>query len=350
MALTSEARARLDALIDAGEEQGCVAVGALADLAQDLDLDDDDLEDLYARVRERGLDVLDDCGKQDVEPPAYTNGALADATTDAMQLFLNEVRRHPLLTKEEEQELAKRVEQGDQAAKDRMVNSNLRLVVSIARRYQGQGLALLDLIQEGVLGLIRAVEKFDWRRGYKFSTYATWWIRQAVVRALANQARTIRLPVHVVEHEGRVARAERRLRPSLGRDPTDDEVAEASRLPVERVRQLRDVARTVTSLDRPVGEEGDASFGDLLAADQDEPWADLDVSLRAEQVRDALSVLSDREREVVIRRYGLDGDPETLDEVGRTLGVTRERVRQIERKALERLAGARELAALREAA
>jgi RNA polymerase primary sigma factor len=352
MALSEETIAALDALLDRGEERGCVEMGEVSELAEELGVADEDLDALWARIHAREIDVLDDCGREDAEPAAYRNGDLAESTTDAMQLFLNEVRRHPLLTAAEEVELAKGVEAGDAAAKERMVNSNLRLVISIARRYQNQGLSLLDLIQEGVLGLIRAVEKFDWRRGYKFSTYATWWIQQAVQRGLANQARTIRLPVHVVEHEMRIARAERRLQPALGRDPTDEEVAEAARLPVARVRDLRDVARTVTSLDRPVGEDGETAFGDLIAGeDPEEPWADLDVSLRRDAVMRALADLPEREREVVVRRYGLGAEgPETLDQVGRRLGVSRERVRQIEREALERLSSVRELDALREAA
>jgi RNA polymerase primary sigma factor len=352
MALNEETVAAVDALLDRSEERGCVETSEVSELAEEHGVADEDLDGLWARIQDRGIDVEDDCGREDAEPAAYRNGDLAESTTDAMQLFLNEVRRHPLLTKEQEVELSKRVEAGDAEAKEEMINANLRLVISIARRYQNQGLSLLDLIQEGVLGLIRAVEKFDWRRGYKFSTYATWWIQQAVQRGLANQARTIRLPVHVVEHEMRIARAERRLRPALGRDPTDEEVAEAARLPVARVRDLRDVARTVTSLDRPVGEEGDTSLGDLIAAeDPEEPWADLDVSLRRDAVARALADLSEREREVIVSRYGLGTRaPETLDQVGRRLGVSRERVRQIERDALEHLSSVRELEALREAA
>ncbi len=225
-------RPELQALIAAGEDQGCINITQLGEVAADAGLDDDEVAELHANLTERGIDVMDDCARVGVPPTRASNRELAESTTDAMQLFLNEIRRYPLLTREEERELAQRVEAGDAEAKDRMVNSNLRLVVSIAKRYQGQGeLTLLDLIQEGVLGLIRAVEKFDWRRGLKFSTYATLWIQQAIQRGLANQARSIRLPVHVVERQQRVTRAERTLLSRLGREPTDEEIAAQSRLP-----------------------------------------------------------------------------------------------------------------------
>jgi RNA polymerase primary sigma factor len=342
---------RLAVLLDRGEEAGCLCLAEVSEFAQELDLDEDEVRSLYHRIEERGIELTDDCARAEVGSHTYTSASLAESTTDALQLFLNEARRYPLLTAAEEVSLAKRVERGDQAAKDRMVNSNLRLVVSIARRYQGHGLALLDLIQEGVLGLIRAVEKFDWRRGYKFSTYATWWIQQAVSRGVANQSRTIRLPVHVVEHEQRIARAERALRQSLAREPTDEEIAAASRLTIERVHELRDLTRTVTSLDRPVGEEGDTSLGELMASDEAEPLEEIDVSLREQALHRALDELPERERDVIEARYGLgEGEPETLEQIGRRLGVSRERVRQIERQALQRLSAVRELEAMQDAA
>jgi RNA polymerase primary sigma factor len=272
-------------------------------------------------------------------------------STDSLQQFLNEAGRYPLLTAAEEVELAKRIERGDLAAKERMITSNLRLVVSIARRYQTQGITLGDLIQEGVIGLIRATEKFDWRRGFKFSTYATLWIRQAIQRGMANQARVIRLPVHVVEHQQRISRAERQLLTRLGREPTDAELAEAARLPEPRIAQVRELPRAVTSLDRPIGEDGDATLGDLVAGEEVEPLADLEVSLRSELLERALEALPERDALVLRRRYGLgDGDPQTLASVGAELGISPERVRQIERDALRRLAEQREREALREAA
>jgi RNA polymerase primary sigma factor len=277
------------------------------------------------------------------------NGGLAIATTDALQLFLNEAGRWPLLTKEEEVELAKRIERGDAEAKERMINSNLRLVVSIAKKYQGHGLSLLDLIQEGIIGLIRAVEKFDWRRGFKFSTYATWWIRQAVQRGVANKARTIRIPVHIADREQRIARAERALAPKLGRQPTEEEVAKQAKLPLKQVREVRQAARAITSLDRPVGSENDASLGELFAAEQAPPEEEVTVSLEQDVLRRAVAQLPEREREVVKRRYGLNGDrdPASLEAIGRELGLTRERVRQIEARALEQLAVNREVEALK---
>ena len=268
----------LSSLAEAGERQGCLNQSEVAEVLERLGVSDDEAGEVYHALRERGVDVSDDCSRVGVPTTAASNGAVAEATTDAMDLFLRELRRYPLLSAEEEKALARRVEEGDQEAKERMINSNLRLVVSIARRYQNQELTLLDLIQEGTLGLIRAVEKFDWRKGFRFSTYATLWIQQAIQRALANQSRVIRLPVHVVEHQQRISRAERDLVTRLGREPTDAELAEAARLPEERVAQVRDLPRAVTSLDRPVGEEGDATLGDLMASEDPEPDADLEVS------------------------------------------------------------------------
>lgn len=275
----------------------------------------------------------------------------ADPTVDALHLFLSQVRRHPLLTGAEEIQLAKRIEAGDRDARDRMIEANLRLVVSIARRYQGQGLALLDLIQEGVLGLIRAVERFDWRRGHKFSTYATWWIRQAVGRGVANKARAIRLPVYLVQREQRIARVERDLAHRLGRDPTDDEIATRAGLPVAEVAAARTAPRAAVSIDRPVGDEDGATFGDLLASPDGGPEAEVEEGLRATALRRAIDGLPARQRDIVLLRYGIGGaDPMTLDQVGRVVGLSGERVRQIERDALARLARTREMAPFAHAA
>ncbi|MBD0290144.1 MAG: sigma-70 family RNA polymerase sigma factor [Thermoleophilia bacterium] len=344
------AEAQLEALVDRGEEQGCVNLTEFTQLVHALELDEDGVDGLYERLDERGIDVTDDCGREAVDS-TYVNGELAVSTTDALQLFLNEVGRYPLLTAQEEVELAKRIERGDKAAKDRMVNSNLRLVVSIAKKYQGHGLSLLDLIQEGIIGLIRAVEKFDWRRGYKFSTYATWWIRQAVQRGVANKARTIRIPVHIVEREQRIAKAVRELTVKLEREPTDHEVARTSKLSVKQVREVRGAARAVASLDKPVGDDSGTALGDLVAGSEAEPEEEVTVSLAEEALRGAVARLPERERSVIELRYGIDGDdPHSLEEIGRRLGLTRERVRQIEAQALELLAVNREIEALREAA
>jgi RNA polymerase primary sigma factor len=260
-------------------------------------------------------------------------------TTDSLQLFLNEAGRYPLLTAAEEVELAKRIERGDMAAKERMITSNLRLVVSIARRYQTQGITLGDLIQEGVIGLIRATEKFDWRKGFKFSTYATWWIRQAVQRGVANKARTIRIPVHVVEREQKVSRTERELSAKLGRTPTDEEIAKHARLPITQVREVHEAARAVASTDAPIGTDGDSSFGDLFAATGPTTEDEVDATMRGDAVRRAVAKLPDRQRDVISLRFGLVGDgPNSLEQIGKQLGITRERVRQIEADALRRLA------------
>jgi RNA polymerase primary sigma factor len=226
---------RLTALIDQAEEQGCINLSQFSELVQELELDEDDLARVYEQLEERGIELTDDCGRvrEEAGEATFVNGDLNHATTDALQLFLNEAGRYRLLTAEEEVELAKRIERGDKEAKDLMINSNLRLVVSIAKRYQGHGLSLLDLIQEGIIGLIRAVEKFDYRKGFKFSTYATWWIRQAVQRGVANKSRTIRIPVHIAEREQKIARAERELVARLGRQPTEQELAKAAKLPLK---------------------------------------------------------------------------------------------------------------------
>ena len=303
-----------------------------------------------SRSRPAGIELRDDCGR-DAEPAPVDDAALASATTDTLQLFLNEIGRHRLLTPDEEIELSRRIEKGDLAAKERMINANLRLVVSIAKKYQGSELTLLDLIQEGILGLIRAVEKFDWRRGYRFSTYATWWIRQAVERGMDAKARTIKLPINLVRNQRKVARAENALAAKLDRPPTDAEVAAEAQLPIDELRALRDAARTVTSLDRPLGEGEDAAFGDLLPSSGPAPEDLVHVSLSQDTLHRALDELPDRERKVVQLRYGLaGGEPTPLREIGRQLGITPERVRQIESRALGRLGRMRELEALRQAA
>src|SRR4051812_22714477 len=302
-------------------------------------------QELEKRTIEIIADVLEDGEPAPVSLPAPQPLQLSwETTTDALQLFLREAGRHPLLTAAQEVELAKAIERGDRLAKQRMIQSNLRLVVSIAKNYRNQGLPFLDLIQEGTLGLIRAVEKFDWRRGYKFSTYATWWIRQAVARALADKARMIRMPVHIVERLHKMNRAERHLWTQLGREPTLEEIAEEANMPVSQAREVRNAARASTSLDAPVGDYDDAVFGDFVAGDGPLPDEEVEVSLRCQALAEALAALSDRERRVLILRYGLDdAEPKTLEEIGRRLGLTRERVRQIETEALKRLARLREM-------
>ena len=344
-------RPEVAALLARGEERGCVNLSEFDELVQALELMDDDVEALESFLEAQGIDIGDDCGRAGVEPTTFRNGELAAATTDALQLFLNEIRRYPLLTANQEVDLSKRIEQGDLGAKERMINSNLRLVVSIAKKYQGQELSLLDLIQEGIFGLIRASEKFDWRKGYKFSTYATFWIRQAIQRGLANKARTIRIPVHIGQRERKIVRAERDLSTRLGREPTDDEIADAAELPLEQVEEVRDAARTVTSLDRPIGEEGDTALGDVLEGGTPPVDQEVEVSLSEELLRRTIEELPETERDVIRLRFGFeDDDPQPLRETGRRLGLSAERVRQIESRALKRLALRRELEALREVA
>ena len=345
--LPDDVRAFLDRL----EDSACVELSEVDALVESAHLDEEETAALYDELEARGIDVTDDCGRAAADGPTIVNGEMTTSTTDALQLFLNEMGRYKLLTAAEEVELAKRVEAGDLAAKELMVNSNLRLVVSIAKKWQGHELTLLDLIQEGIIGLIRAVEKFEWRKGYKFSTYATWWIRQAIQRGVANKARTIRVPTHVVQREQKMARVERELRQKLDRQPTDEEVAQAAKLKLEHVRQVREAARTVTSLDRPLGDDG-GSLGDLVGGQAAPPEEELQVSLQETALRTALDSLPEQERQVIELRFGVDGvdEPQSLAEVARRLGIRPERVKEIETEALSRLAVTRELAALRDAA
>jgi RNA polymerase primary sigma factor len=344
--------APLARLLDAAEDTGCVNLSELDQIARRLGWPDDELCDLHEAFEVRGIDVTDDCGRSEVPATSYVNNGLAVATTDALGLFLNEIRRHPLLTAEEEIELSKRIEQGDAAAKERMINSNLALVVSIAKKYPQNELPLLDLIQEGIFGLIRAAEKFDWRRGFKFSTYATYWIRQAIQRGIENKARTIRVPTNIAQRERKIQRARRALSTRLGREPTDEEIAAETELPLAQVEAMGDIARTVTSLDRPVGEEGDTALGELLGDERAGPAEEVEVALRDEALRTALAGLPTQERQVVELRYGVDGldGPVGLRETSRRLGITQPETRKLEERALQRLASLRELEALREAA
>jgi RNA polymerase primary sigma factor len=340
-------------LVEAAEERGSLLQSELNDVLEPLSLDPIEVDAVYRELETRSIDVVNDIdenGETTPQPPAEPETPAPplqitwETTTDALQLFLREAGRHPLLTAAQEVELAKKIEAEDMAAKTRMIQSNLRLVVSIAKNYRNQGLPFLDLIQEGTLGLIRAVEKFDWRRGYKFSTYATWWIRQAVARALADKARTIRMPVHIVERMQKMNRAERTLWMELGREPTLEEIAEEASLPVEQAREVKAAARASASLDQPVGEQDDAVFGDFVAGDEPLPEERVEVSLRSQALALALQALPDRERQVLVLRYGLvDEEPKTLEEIGKRLGLTRERIRQIELESLRRLASLHEM-------
>jgi RNA polymerase primary sigma factor len=335
-------------LLETAEQSGSIRHSELNDVLEPLELGVLETDAVYRDLDQRGIEVIEDLEQREQAPPPPPPVAVpTETTTDALQLFLREAGRHALLNAAQEVELAKKIERGDMQAKQTMIQSNLRLVVSIAKNYRNQGLPFLDLIQEGTLGLIRAVEKFDWRRGYKFSTYATWWIRQAVARALADKARTIRMPVHIVERMQKMNRAERMLWTQLGREPTLEEIAEEANLPVQQAKEVKAAARASTSLDQPVGEQEDAVFGDFVANDDPLPEERVEDSLRSEALAQALAALSDRERQVIILRYGLaDSEPKTLEEIGRRLALTRERVRQIETEALKRLAKLREMEAV----
>ena len=328
---TDEARL----LLDAGREAGSLTTDEIALALEELDLDTAHVEELYHALEEAQIEILAPAEPEEVgqvdEP--------REVSTDALQLFLKDIGKVELLTAAQEVSLAKRIERGDHRAKQEMVEANLRLVVSIAKRYRNQGLPFLDLIQEGTIGLVRAAEKFDYRKGFKFSTYATWWIRQAVARALADKARTIRMPVHVVEKLNKIMRTERKLRAERGREPSNEEIALDLDMTVEEVESIRRTSQTPVSLEEPVGDEEESEFGQFLE-DENTPLPDeaADTAFRAEALAKCLGMLSYRERRVLELRYGLNGEqPCTLDEVGRAFQVTRERIRQIENQGLKKL-------------
>jgi RNA polymerase primary sigma factor len=341
----------VDALVERGVHEGRLRESDVEALAERLALDAVALEGVRERLAEHGVEVEDDCGRP-AGTTRYANGDLVHYAVDGLDQFLAEAGQHPLLTPAEEIELAKRIERGDLAAKERLITHNLRLVVSVARRYPGTELSLLDLIQEGTIGLIRAAEKFDWRKGFRFSTYATLWIRQSIGRALSNHARSIRLPAHVVQRERRLARARVALTTELGREPTIEEVSAAAGIPLEQALALAKAPRVVTSLDRSVGKDHDTPLGALFAAPHPDVGEEVVLSLDGEVVRRAVSELDEPDRLVIRLRFGIDddGEPQTHAAVGRQLGLATSEVRAIEERALSALARLRELEALSDAA
>ena len=334
------------ALLDTGRENGRLSADEIAVALDELDLEPGQIDDFYHALEELQIEVV---ATEEEEQPVE---APREVSTDALQLFLKDIGKVDLLTAAQEVELAKRIERGDHGAKQEMVEANLRLVVSIAKKYRNQGLPFLDLIQEGTIGLVRAAEKFDYRKGFKFSTYATWWIRQAVARALADKARTIRMPVHVVEKLNKIVRSERKLRAELGREPSAIEIGKDLDLTGEEVEHIRRSAQTPVSLEKPVGDEDESEFGHFLTdATLPLPDEEADITMRKETLRKILGTLSSRERQVLELRYGLDGQhPRTLDEVGRTFNVTRERIRQIENQSLKKLRAVADAVKLRDVA
>jgi RNA polymerase primary sigma factor len=338
-------------LIEAGKLNGSVSSAQVALALDELELDAPQIDDFYHALEELQIEVVD--AEQEPEAEALVvEPEVREISTDSLQLFLKDVGKVDLLTAAQEVELAKRIERGDHRAKQEMVEANLRLVVSIAKKYRNQGLPFLDLIQEGTIGLVRAAEKFDHRKGFKFSTYATWWIRQAVARALADKARTIRMPVHIVEKLNKIVRTERKLRAEFGREPLAAEIAEELELETDEVESIRRSSQAPVSLEKPVGDEEESEFGHFLT-DETEALPDevAEEQLRKAALRRVLGSLSPRERRVLELRYGLDGEhPRTLDEVGRAFNVTRERIRQIENQSLKKLRALAEAQALKDVA
>jgi RNA polymerase primary sigma factor len=322
-----------DAFLEDAEERGQIDEGALEAFAVEHDLEEDDLGALRAELESRDVEILAPATPE----PTY-EASPAVGTADALTLFMNRAGKHALLTAAEEVALAKRIERGDLAAKERMINSNLRLVISIAKRYQGHGLSLLDLVQEGTIGLNRAVEKFDWRKGFKFSTYATWWIRQSCQRAVSNQSTVIRVPVHVHERRVKIARERNKLEASLGREPTREELSEATQIPLNHVSEALDAASASVSLNQHVGADEGSELGEMFADTTSlDPVDEASDSYRRHLVRRAIDKLPEREQRIVELRFGLHGDPLSLEAIGDELSLTRERVRQLEKQAFARL-------------
>jgi RNA polymerase primary sigma factor len=352
---------QIRAMVESAEERGFIDPAQLEAFAAEQELNDDEVEELTRELERTGLEIGQPAAAAPAAPPTEapkaekekeveptpepeTPTVAISGSADSLQLFLADVGRHKLLTAAEEVMLAKRIERGDVTAKRHMIESNLRLVVSIAKGYRGLGVPFLDLIQEGTLGLNRAVEKFDWRRGYKFSTYATWWIRQSVQRAVANHARTIRVPVHVVERQQKLSRAARRLEVELGREATKEELAEATGLPMQHVDEALGAANASVSLNQTVGADDEGELGDLFAdREAADPFDEAEESLRRQGVRRALEALPERERRILELRFGFEGEPWTLEAIGNELDLTRERVRQLEGQALSRLGALRDL-------
>jgi len=341
-------------LVEQGVEKGVLTYAEIANVLEEIELSKEQVEELHGYLLDSGVEVVEEVGKPP-EPAPGEKGPTLDLTVepslDSLRLYLREIGRVSLLTADQEVSLAKRIERGDMLAKRQMIEANLRLVVSIAKGYLGRGLTFLDLIQEGSLGLIRAVEKFDYRKGYKFSTYATWWIRQAVTRAVADKARTIRIPVHMVEKLNKVVHVERQLVQKLGREPRPAEVARELGITAEEVREIQRMAQLPISLEKPIGEDEESELGDFVQDRLAEsPFDTASVELRREHIQRALDSLPERERKVIELRYGLLGEPpRTLEEVGRAFGVTRERIRQIENNTLKKLETLPEAQGLRDA-